>query len=121
MNKKQSIILNHTIKNNPLEPIIVQQKNFCLPQNAIIIQAQIEAKDLLFKNHAFNPQEKTFIVIQNLETIDPIEQEKFVPLLKNRTFGVNKLNENTQILVLTENIENLSQKIKALCLIVKED
>ena len=57
---------------------------------------------------------KGFLVIDGLDNIPESEQEKFVPLLKDRQILSSKLPNEVQILVPVKKIEDISKRIKSL-------
>ena len=57
---------------------------------------------------------KGFLVIDGLDTVPESEQEKFIPLLKDRQILSSKLPDDVQILVPVKKIEAISKTIQSL-------
>ena len=80
------------------------------------IEADISVQRLIQYMDTFEKTEvhKGFLVIDGLDNIPESEQEKFVPLLKDRQILSSKLPNEVQILVPVKKIEDISKRIKAL-------
>lgn len=75
-------------------------------------QKLIACVDMLNKN-------KGYVVIQGLDKISQEEQEKFIPLLKDKQILSSKLSDTTQLLVPIEDLTAISPKIKHLTFCLK--
>ena len=113
-----------------ISPVILQNGNLDDFKNAIILNASIPSKNLGIvntKNGLKAPKwfvdvkkgENPIIVINNLDEIDKYNQEKFYELLKYKTISNIELPLNTKIIVLAKNLENISQNILSLCMVIK--
>ncbi len=113
-----------------ISPVILQNGNLDDFKNAIILNASIPSKNLGIvntKNGLKAPkwfvdvkkEENPIIVINNLDEIDKYNQEKFYELLKYKTISNIELPLNTKIIVLAKNLENISQNILSLCMVIK--
>ena len=80
------------------------------------IEADISVQRLIQYMDTFEKTEdhKGFLVIDGLDNIPESEQEKFVPLLKDRQILSSKLPNEVQILVPVKKIEDISKRIKSL-------
>ena len=80
------------------------------------IEADISVQRLIQYMDTFEKTEdhKGFLVIDGLDNISESEQEKFVPLLKDRQILSSKLPNEVQILVPVKKIEDISKRIKSL-------
>lgn len=74
------------------------------------VQHLIQYVDILEKQK----KSKNFLVIDGLDNVSETEQEKFIPLIKDRQILSSKLPEKIQILIPVKKEENISQTIKSL-------
>lgn len=76
----------------------------------VSIQHLIQYVELLgkMKDH------KSFLIIEGLDTVSKTEQEKFIPLLKDRQILSSKLPDKIQILIPIKEVEPVSKKVQSL-------
>ena len=124
--------LVEVLNNNKKWPVILKNVSETEIENAVIINSNISnselavlptengtetpkwLKDLLVKSKL---EEKVVLTIANIDKIDVSEQEKFYGLLKYKSLNGFDLPTNSQIVLTCSNIENVSEKIKSLCII----
>ncbi len=122
MIKKSKIKLSQVIKNNNLNPLIILGNELKEYQNKVEISANIDERFLNLSADwqeeltQKSSQEKAYCIIIGIEDISLQEQEKFVNLLKNRRAGNYKLPNNAMIIILANNENKISDKIKSLSL-----
>ena len=124
--------LVEVLNNNKKWPIILKNVSETEIENSVIINSNISnselavlltengtetpkwLKDLLVKSKL---EENVVLTIANIDKIDVSEQEKFYGLLKYKSLNGFDLPTNSQIVLTCSNIENVSEKIKSLCII----
>ncbi len=62
---------------------------------------------------------KSFLVVDGLDNVTETEQEKFVPLLKDRQILSYKLPDDVQILIPVKEVEAVSKTIQSLTFLLK--
>jgi len=88
----------------------------------ISVQDLIRCVDELGKHKSFTVatgKKKSFLVVQDLDKLPESEQEKFIPLLKDKQILSSKLPDKMQILFPVTDENSVSQKIKSLTFLVK--
>jgi len=83
----------------------------CIPAK-ITTQELIKCVDSLKKK-------KTFMVVEGMDKVSAEEQEKFVPLLKDRQILYSKLPEKVQILIPVKKVKSVSRAIQSLAFTLK--
>ena len=120
MNQKRRIQEFHILKNNPFMPVVVYELNESDFQNKRILKAEIEERELhsssFFEELLLSDTEKIFLLIDGLDALAITEQEKFIPLLKDRRLGGKKLPETVQIVLLMHEKKKLSSNLLKYCL-----
>jgi hypothetical protein len=105
--------LKKVLQDNKKWPLIIVGVAAQGSNDATIIPATVPERDL----HAGALVIKQYLVIDGLDGIDGREQEKFITLLKDRRIGLRKLAPETRIIIPVRSADNVSQKIKSLCLV----
>ena len=120
MNQKRRIQELHILKNNSFMPVIVYELNENDFQNKRVLKAEIEERELhsssFFEGLLLSDKEKIFLLIEGIEALAQTEQEKFIPLLKDRRLGGKKLPDTVQIVLLMKEKKNLNQTLLKYCL-----
>ncbi len=118
MMSEQMIKLAQVLRNNKNWPLIVVGVVSDDFKNAYHIPAIIEEDDLYRKtNWERQLSDKDILLIDGMDDISLSEQEKFVPLIKNKRIGSFQLPDNVQIVMPVRDKANLSAKICSLSLV----
>ncbi|MBE6453210.1 MAG: hypothetical protein E7012_06980 [Alphaproteobacteria bacterium] len=123
MDKKTKIMLNQVLQNNLYNPIILVGLTDYVFENTVVLSADIDARELNVttdwckKFVPFSNAERVCLQICGLDKLEKDEQMKFVGLLKDRRIGSYKLPDNVQIVVLVDDLGNVSERIKSLVLV----
>ena len=130
------IKLIEVIKNNNKYPLIIVGVSDKFFGSATIINSGIESSELGIKigNNgeyvlpswlkemnikSVKNNDKNILVIESIDKISSEEQLKFLGILKNNGLNGYSFPKNTQIIITCTNVENVSKRIKDLCLIYK--
>ena len=120
MIQKRRIQELHILKNNPFMPVIVYELNENDFQNKRVLKAEIEERALhspsFFEGLLLSDKEKIFLLIEGIEALAQAEQEKFIPLLKDRRLGGKKLPDMVQIVLLMKENKELNKTLLKYCL-----
>lgn len=129
MQKKNHLKLNRLLSDNRTVPLILAGLTADTFENGIRLPADTDEGALHLSNMFMPPWMKAvekvasqtgkavcYLVIDGLDTVSQVEQEKFLPLLKDRRAGLFKLPSNIQIVMPVQNAMSVSQKIKAVSL-----
>ena len=123
MDKKTKIMLEQVLRNNPYNPIILVGLSDDVFENTVVLSADIDARELnvttdWYKKFApFSNAERVCLQICGLDKLEKDEQMKFAGLLKDRRIGSYKLPDNVQIVILADDLVNISERIKSLALV----
>lgn len=119
------------IKLSLTAPVLVVGLTGDLFGNSTIIEAGIPSKNLGIVNTAQGLKTPSWlygimkgksshqIVIDGIDSIDKESQEKFYELLKYKTISNVELPSDCTIIVTAKDLENVSETILRLCLLVK--
>ena len=135
-NKMMKLI--EVIKNNNDYPLIVVGVSAKFFGSATIINSNIDSSELGIKIgdngeyvlpswlkemniKSVKNNDKNILVIESLDEVSNEEQLKFLGLLKNNGLNGYSFPKNTQTIITCSNIENVSKRIKDLCLIYMVD
>lgn len=131
MNDEKKELLINYIKSN-VAPILVDFIDGKSIPNSVILPANLEITELNghYDNIEFNPpkwlnklKDSTIkiLVIDKIDSIPPIEQTKFVELLKYRQISTFELPKNTVIIVTAKEInkETINEEIYSLVAHIK--
>lgn len=119
MTNKQHIKYIQLIQNNKYQSILMPADVEVDLNNSMNLPVTIEERDLHCSAQWQNNLEvhskvgKTYLLIAEIDTLPQNEQDKFVPLLKDRRAGLFNLPDNVQIILSAKNINNVSENIKA--------
>ena len=112
-------------------PVLVIGKKVDDFKNYTLIEADIPSQDLGAINTASgvkfpkwlesiqSGKSSKKIIINNIDSLDVELQEKFYELLKYKTISSMDLPKDCTIIVLANNIENVSDTLQRLCLIIE--
>ncbi len=134
--ENKMIKLIEVIKNNNEYPLIIVGVSAKFFGSATIINSDIESSELGIKigNNgeyvlpswlkemnikSVKNKDKNILVIESIDKISSEEQLKFLGVLKNNGLNGYNFPKNTQIIITCTNVENVSKRIKDLCLIYK--
>lgn len=134
--ENKMIKLIEVIKNNNEYPLIIVGVSANFFGSATIINSDIESSELGIKigNNgeyvlpswlkemnikSVKNKDKNLLVIESIDKISSEEQLKFLGILKNNGLNGYSFPKNTQIIITCTNVENVSKRIKDLCLIYK--
>lgn len=134
--ENKMIKLIEVIKNNNEYPLIIVGVSANIFGSATIINSDIESSELGIKigNNgeyvlpswlkemnikSVKNKDKNILVIESIDKITSEEQLKFLGILKNNGLNGYSFSKNTQIILTCTNVENVSKRIKDLCLIYK--
>lgn len=132
MNDAKRELLMSYIKNNVV-PILVDFIDGNSIPNSVVLPANLEISELNghYDNIEFHPPEwlnklknsntEAILVIDKIDSIPPIEQTKFVEILKYRQVSTFKLPKNTVIVVTAEyiNENTINEEIYSLVAHIK--
>lgn len=120
MSQKQRIKESHILKNNLLMPVVIQALTEDDFINKRVLEADIEEKKLysasILEELSLYGTEKIFLLIKGVEALAIDEQDKFIPLLKDRRLGGKKLQDNIQIVLLVKGNKTISPRLLKFCL-----
>ena len=118
--KEQRIKELHILKNNPLMPVVVSALGEDDFSNRRILNADVKERALysgsLLDELSLTEDQKIFLLITGLDELSFEEQEKFIPLLKDRRLGGKKLPETVQFILLVKVKNKISSAILRYCL-----
>jgi hypothetical protein len=116
-------------KNCPATAIVIKDEDLQQLQNAVIMPAKIHDSRLLFGSNG-KPIFKdkldemsqldgiVFLVIEHIDEVCEKEQNKFVPLVKDREMSGYVLPKNTIIVFTTNsNLKNISPELFHFCIV----
>lgn len=123
MTEKEKIKLEQVLVNNPAHPVIVVGVQNVGEENSIVLAAGVNERDLHMPSFwqkitdlkARNNSVR--LVIEGLDELMPVEQEKFLPLIKDRRAGNYKLPANVQIVIPVADKGKVCSKIQSLSLV----
>jgi hypothetical protein len=136
MNSSKLENVNKILKSGLKRPIIIEDINVESFNGAVVIDAKIEREKVavLPTNNGFQIPEwinqlklkkeqnqRLVLVINCLDSVDKLEQEKFYELLKFNGVSGLLLPENTKIIITIKKggFEKISRRIQSLCLFYK--
>ena len=132
MNKKDLKKLKEVVESNYKWPLILEGVTPDYFPSGVILEGDIDSSKLesfdtargekipawlTALNISSQKYDRALLIINGIDKVDLIEQEKFIYILKGSSTCT--LPENTQILLTVENADNVSVKIKQLCIIYK--
>lgn len=123
MTEKEKIKLEQVLANNPAHPVIVAGTQNAGEENSVVLAADMNERDLHMpsfwqKITDLKARNNTVrLVIEGLDALAPAEQEKFVPLIKDRRAGNYKLPANVQIVIPVAEKGRVCPKIQSLSLV----
>jgi len=96
----------------------------------VVIPANIENKDLVVTKNITplwlielelltKKHEMAILVIENLDSVYTNDQLKFLGLIKHRSISGFEIPNNSRIVVTCKNIDNIADKIKSNCCVIK--
>lgn len=118
MDTNDKIKFTQILKNNPTQSILLETDDDMGLENVIPLSAVIPERELHIPTRWHQKvlmkgtQEKVYLLIENIDKISKNEQEKFVPLLKDKRAGNFKLPTNVQIIISAHSLADVSENIK---------
>lgn len=128
MNTKEKIKFMQIVNNNPTYPILVQNNESFDMENIFSLPTDISDRELHLPTgwheqliaKAQAQSDKIYLTIEQIDNLSLKEQQKFIPLLKDRRAGNFKLPDNVQIIISAKNLQNVAQEIKKYALYTGE-
>ena len=117
------IFLEQILRNNPLQPLIVAGKCSFNDEYAVFLAADIDERELHIpttwkdKIQAIDSRNTVYLVIQDLDSLNFEQQNKFAGLLKDRRAGNFKLGNNVRVVISVDDAAKVSPELKKLSLI----
>ena len=107
MNEERISIFKELL-NHPQFPIITENEILKSLVNPLVLDATV-GREYFSDNpdwvKEINESNNHFLVIKNIDYINPIEQIKLVDLLKNRKVGLNKLKKDLYIVLTVDKLD----------------
>lgn len=123
MEMKAEFKLKQVLAANPAQTVIVVGAPDFEIDNYVSLSADIDERELHIPMHWHKLIEmkakkpKAYLLIEGLDRLDDIAQQKFAGLLKDRRAGNYKLPANVQIVIPVAQREKVSAKIQSLSLV----
>lgn len=129
MENKAKSKIAQILKNNQKWPILICGATSDIFSKSVVIPATISTTQLGMytdDNGTLCPQwaidlkntsqktEKVILCIDNLDSVEYVEQEKFCGLLKNKGINGFSFPQNVQIVATAKDLSKISEKIKSL-------
>ena len=125
MNAKEKIKFTQILKNNPTYSVLVKTDTkleldnmiklpVALPASELAVPTRWNQKVLMKEN-----DEKVYLCIENIDKISIDEQEKFLPLIKDKRAGNFKLPANVQIVISAKDFAKVAPQIKKFALFIE--
>ena len=120
--------INEIIKNSKISPIIVTGISAKIFNDAVILDAMIDSKELGIINTKEGPKYPAWflelkkssskqLIINSVDEIDEYEQGKFYEMLKFKQISNIDLPKNTGIIVIAKDTDFVADSLKNLCMI----
>lgn len=115
----QQIQYIQLIRNNQHLPILVPVDEVGVLNNSMYLPVTIEERELYcpaqwqVNLEVRSKVGKTYLWIADIDSLPQEEQDKFIPLLKDRRVGLFKLPDNVQVIMSAADLHNVSDNIKA--------
>ena len=125
MNSKEKLKFMQILNNNPTYPVLVKTDDKLDLDNMVKLPAAMPAHELVVPTRwnqkilMKEKDEKVYLCIENIDKIEIEEQEKFVPLLKDKRAGNFKLPGNVQIVISAKDFANVAPLIKKFALYIE--
>ena len=113
------------LKDNPTYPILLKARGRLGLKNMIKLPVTTSCSEMAvptrWKHKVLMKEndDKVYLCIENIDKISVEEQEKFVPLIKDKRAGNFKLPANVQIVISAKDLNNVAIEIKKFALFIE--
>jgi len=125
MKANEKIKFTQILNNNPTYPVLVKTESKLDLDNMVKLPTETPVSELIVptkwnqKVLMKGTDKKIYLCIENIDKISVEEQEKFIPLIKDKYAGNFKLPNNVQIVISAKNFDKVSAQIKKFALFIE--
>jgi len=125
MKANEKIKFTQILNNNPTYPVLIKTEGNLDLDNMVKLPTETPVSELIVPTRwnekllMKGTDKKIYLCIENIDKISAEEQEKFIPLIKDKRAGNFKLPNNVQIVISAKDFDKVAAQIKKFALFIE--